>query len=129
MDRIILFRGRTECGAWIEGSLLDYQSGEKAILNRGFSKYGYEATEIYKRSMVIPETVGQFTGLHDKNGAKIFEGDKLNWIQFNFTVVCEWDKDLSKFFLKAPNKLDSIGITRFTRNEFEIIGNIHEGDK
>ena len=72
--REVLFRGkRTDCEAWVEGDLLHYESGEMAIC-KGFSKYGYEATEIIGRYKVSPETVGQYTGLADKNGVRILRG-------------------------------------------------------
>ena len=145
-EREILFRGkRTDNGEWVEGDLLHYESGEMAIC-KGFSKYGYEATEIIGRYKVLPETVGQYTGLTDKNGKRIFEGDILRGFEypfcsningeFNYFAEVVWFDDSSAFGIytfKNP-KSNVRGISEgntdyleyFNADKWEVIGNIHD---
>ena len=76
--REILFRGKRKFprwrfdNIWVDGYLLRYEDGDCDIC----SPSGPD--ELYKYS-VHPSTVGEFTGLTDKNGVKIFEGDIIRY--------------------------------------------------
>ena len=77
MKREILFRGkRIDNGEWEEGDLLNKCSGSPKISIHGEYNRGLFVVDSYE---VIPETVGQWTGLIDKNGKKIFEHDRIKY--------------------------------------------------
>lgn len=152
--REILFRGkRVDNGEWVVGSLIKdvfYHVGDPNSIPYILSVEGieYDCWEDFDDEHglyeVIPETVREYTGLKDKKGNKIFEGDILrsdnypfNFDGFdNYYAKVVWFSDSPAFgIVTCKNPKSSVnglsdGNTDFIEenelSSFEIIGNIHD---
>lgn len=138
--REILFRGkRVDNGEWVEGYLI--LKGNQTFI----SSFPYFVGKVHETSWlefcfggfieVIPETVGQFTGLTDKNGKKIFEGDVVKIVpdydysdDYSISKVYSYNGIFCVDYHGDDFDSTALGFLEdyLPDGDFEVIGNIYD---
>ena len=129
--REILFHGkRADSGEWVEGDLLQIKYYNKPIIECKIMPQ----TPVSSAYPVLSETVGQFTGLTDKNGVRIFEGDICRFKRFNDVHVGKiiFNETTASFVMKYQSIVGAYGEKATHKmllsvcDDIEVIGNIHD---
>lgn len=120
----ILFRGKSEDnGEWVYGYYACIGK-HHYILTGKLNLIGAVNFEHY---LVIPETVGQYTGLTDRNGKKIFEGDIVQTEDCCYVVL--WDSVRATYYLRNPIARILTDFYHYFGEDLILIGNIHDNAK
>lgn len=136
----ILFHGkRRDNGEWVEGHLITgrwYLNELEIVAIVPLDNAFYSHCEISEWYEVDPATVGQYTGLPDKNGKKIFEGDIGSYRQTDGAkrngdpILCTgkvvYNTKTASYAVDSRDDAGCKYFDYFPIKDFEVIGNIHD---
>ena len=119
MKREVLFRGKRGNGRWVYGSLVVSENIAPAI----YYEVGKGVAKRLDWCYVSPESIGQYTGLKDKNGVKIFEGDIVEFINLDLpNMVIRFDNGSFMLCEDENSTYEELRMNYVV----EVVGNIHD---
>lgn len=126
------FRGRStvedDKGKWVYGHLLI--DDNRALIINGIIEANDEYVSLEDWCDIDMKTIGQSTGLKDKNGVEVFEGDALKNNDYpNQIFICKHSRLQASFQAESLNGLLTLSLWKDEERDWQVLGNIYENSE